>query len=83
MMLLLPLYVVARGGTEADFGLISAAATLTAALAIGAIIRDPDRAPPHRFVALAMAVYAGAAASVSTGLFGPPLIPLGLVLGTA
>ncbi len=83
MMLLLPLYVVQHGGTEADFGLISAAATLTAVVAIGAIIRDPGRVPPHRLVAIAIALYAGAAAAVATGVFGPPLMGLGIVLGTS
>ena len=83
MLLLLPLYVVLRGGTEGDFGLIPAAATLTAVVAIGAIIRDPERIPPHRLVAIAIALYAGAAALVSTGLIGLPLIGMGVVLGTS
>jgi MFS family permease len=83
MLLLLPLYVVQRGGTEADFGLIPFAATLTAVLAIGAIIRDPGRVPPHRLVAIAIASYAGAAAIVSSGTTGPMLIGLGVVFGTA
>ena len=83
MMLLLPLYVVERGGTEGDFGLIAASATLTAVVAIGAIIVEPSRIPPHRLVAIAIAFYAGAAALASTGLYGLPLIGLGIILGTA
>ena len=83
MMLLLPLYVVEQGGTEGDFGLIAASATLTAVVAIGAIIADPDRIPPHRLVAIAIALYAGAAALASTGAYGLPLIGLGVILGTS
>ena len=83
MVLLLPPYVVERGGTEADFGLIPFAATLTAVIAIGAIIRHPGRVPPHHLVAIAITFYAAAAAIVSSGAAGPLLIGLGVVFGTA
>jgi predicted MFS family arabinose efflux permease len=85
MLLLLPLYIKEKlGGTEADFGLISAAGAITAAIAIGILIRYPRRIPPHFILAITAAIYAAAAFSVSlTHTFAWPLIVLGLVLGTA
>ncbi len=83
MLLLLPLYVQELGGDEAAFGRVASAGTVTAALAIGALIRRPDRLPGHVVSALAVAVYALAALAVGTvGTYGP-LIPLGVLLGTA
>src|ERR671910_3769676 len=47
MLLLLPLYVQRLGGDEADFGVIMASATFTAALAIGLVIRYPEALRPN------------------------------------
>jgi len=50
-LLLLPLYVVELGGNEADFGLIVATAAIPAAIALGALLRSPDRIAPHWLLA--------------------------------
>jgi hypothetical protein len=47
MLLLLPLYVQQLGGTEATFGVVLSAATITAVLCIGLLIRYPDTLRPH------------------------------------
>ena len=56
MLLLLPLYVHELGGDEADFGVVLSAATVTAVLCIGLLIRYPDWLRPHAVVAIAIAV---------------------------
>ena len=84
MLLLLPLYVQKLGGDEADFGLIMASATLTAALAIGLVIRYPETLRPNVVLALAVLFYglgAAGAALVKDGWV--PLVGIGLLLGTA
>jgi MFS family permease len=84
MLLLLPLYVQKLGGDEADFGVIMASATLTAALAIGLVIRYPETLRPNVVLALAVLFYglgAAGAALVKDGWV--PLVGIGLLLGTA
>ena len=84
MLLLLPLYVQKLGGDEADFGFIMASATLTAALAIGLVIRYPEALRPNVVLALAILAYglgAAGAALVRDGWL--PLVGIGLLLGTA
>src|ERR671920_829437 len=84
MLLLLPLYVQKLGGDEADFGVIMASATLTAALAIGLVIRYPEALRPNVVLALAILAYglgAAGAALVRDGWL--PLVGVGLLLGTA
>ncbi len=84
MLLLLPLYVKQDlHGTEADFGAISAAGTITAAIAIGLLIRYPRRLAPHQVLAVTAAGYAVAAFLVSlTHAVDWELICLGVLLGT-
>ena len=84
MLLLLPLYVQKLGGDEADFGLIMASATFTAALAIGLVIRYPEALRPN--VVLALAVLAYGLGAVGAALVKDdwlPLVGIGLLLGTA
>jgi MFS family permease len=84
MLLLLPLYVRELGGNEADFGVVLSSAALPAVLCIGFLIRHPEALRPHSVVALAVAVYAAAAAGASlVGGDWTPLIGIGVLLGTA
>jgi MFS family permease len=84
MLLVLPLYVQKLGGDEADFGIVMASATVTAALAIGLVIRYPEALRPNVVLALAILGYglgaAGAALVMDSWL---PLVGIGLLLGTA
>jgi MFS family permease len=84
MLLLLPLYVQQLGGTEANFGVVLSAATVTAVLCIGLLIRYPGTLRPHTVVAIAIAVYGlgAAGASFVTGTW-TPLVGIGILLGTA
>src|SRR5918998_842621 len=84
MLLLLPLCVRELGGNEADFGVVLSSAALPAVLCIGLLIRYPEVLRPHSVVALAIAVYAAAAAGASlvSGIWAPP-IGFGVLLGTA
>lgn len=83
-LLLLPLHIVDLGGDEADYGLVTAAAALPAAVVLGLLVRYPVRFAPHSLLAVSAAVYAVAAAAVSrVDTVGPALVALGLVLGTA
>jgi MFS family permease len=84
MLLLLPLYVQQLGGNEANFGVVLSAATVTAVLCIGLLIRYPDILRPHTVVAIAVAVYGlgAAGASFVTGTW-TPLVGVGILLGTA
>jgi MFS family permease len=84
MLLLLPLYVQKLGGDEADFGIIMASATLTAALAIGLVIRYPGALRPNVVLALAVLFYGlGAAGAALVKDCRLPLVGIGLLLGTA
>jgi MFS family permease len=84
MLLLLPLYVQKLGGDEADFGVIMASATITAALAIGLVIRYPEALRPNVVLALAILAYGlGAAGAALVEDSWLPLVGLGLLLGTA
>lgn len=84
MLLLLPLYVRELGGNEADFGVVLSSAAVPAVLCIGLLIRYPEALRPHSVVALAIAVYAAAAAGASlVGGGWTPLIGIGVLLGTA
>lgn len=84
MLLLLPLYVKEKlAGNEVDFGYISAAGSITTALAIGVLIRYPRRLPPHFLLSLTATGYALAAFAVSlTHVMSWPLVLLGILLGT-
>jgi MFS family permease len=84
MLLLLPLYVQQLGGNEANFGVVLSAATVTAVLCIGLLIRYPDALRPHTVVAAAIAVYGlgAAGASFVTGTW-MPLVGVGVLLGTS
>ncbi len=84
MLLLLPLYVQQLGGNEANFGVVLSAATVTAVLCIGLLIRYPGALRPHTVVAAAIAVYGlgAAAASFVTGTW-TPMVAVGVLLGTA
>jgi Na+/melibiose symporter-like transporter len=84
MLLLLPLYVRELGGNEADFGVVLSSAALPAVVCIGLLIRYPEALRPHSVVALAIAVYAAAAAGASlVGGGWTSLITIGVLLGTA
>src|SRR5215213_79028 len=84
MLLLLPLYVQKLGGDEADFGVIMASATLTAALAIGLVIRYPEALRPDVVLALAILAYGLGAAGAALGRDGwLPGVGVELVVGTA
>lgn len=85
MLLLLPLYIKQDlRGNETDFGYVSAAGAITAAIAIGVLIRFPRRLPPHIVLAITSAVYALAAFLVSlVRSWSWPLVVLGIALGTA
>ena len=84
MLLLLPLYVQKLGGDEADFGIIMASATLTAALAIGLVIRYPEALRPNVVLTIAVLFYGmGAAGAALVKESWPPLVGIGLLLGTA
>jgi MFS family permease len=83
MLLLLPLYVVELGGDEADFGLIMATAAVPTALAIGWLVRYPDRFRPHLLLAASIAAYAAGAVAVAATRSLLLLAGLGLLLGTA
>ncbi len=84
MLLLLPLYVQKLGGDEADFGVIMASATVTAALAIGLVIRYPEALRPNVVLALAILAYGvGAAGAAVVEDSWVSLVGIGLLLGTA
>jgi MFS family permease len=84
MLLLLPPNVQELGGNEANFGAILSAATVTAVLCIGFLIRYPQALRPHVVVSIAIAIYAlGVAwAAAVTGPWAS-LIGVGVLLGTA
>src|SRR5215213_6481863 len=84
MLLLLPLYIQKLGGDEADFGIVMASATVTAALAIGLVIRYPEALRPNVVLALAILGYGlGAAGAALVEDSWLPLVGIGLLLGTA
>src|SRR5215213_4675706 len=84
MLLLLPLYIQKLGGDEADFGIVMASATVTAALAIGLVIRYPEALRPNVVLALAILAYGlGAAGAALVEDSWLPLVGIGLLLGTA
>src|SRR5919202_45811 len=57
MLLLLPLYVQKLGGNEADFGIVMASATVTAALGVGLLIRYPEAFRANVGLAIAVLLY--------------------------
>lgn len=84
MLLLLPLYVLELGGSEASFGLVLSAALIPTLLSLVALSSRPEAMRPQWILVLAIAVFgsaATAAAAVTTGW--EPLILVGLLLGTA
>ena len=84
MLLLLPLYVQRLGGDEADFGVVMAAATITAALCIGLLIRYPEALRPNAVLTIAILAYGlGAAGAAQVSGTWVPLIGIGILLGTA
>jgi len=84
MLLLLPLYIQKLGGDEADFGIVMASATVTAAPAIGLVIRYPEALRPNVVLALAILAYGlGAAGAGLVEDSWLPLVGIGLLLGTA
>jgi MFS family permease len=84
MLLLLPLYVQKLGGDEADFGIVMASATVTAALAIGFVIRYPQALRANVVLALAVLSYGlGAVGAALVNDSWVPLVGIGLLLGTA
>lgn len=84
MLLLLPLYVQRLGGTEADFGIVMASATVTAAVSIGLVIRYPEALRANMVLAIAVLLYGlGAAGAALVSGTWVPLIGIGLLLGTA
>ena len=84
VLLLLPLYIIQIGGDEADYGLVAAAAAIPAAIALGLLIRYSQRFEPHVLLAATSAIYALAALGVAAvDTFGPLMVVLGVVLGTA
>lgn len=83
MLLLLPLYVLELGGDEANFGLTMATATVPAAVAIGLLVRFPDRIRPPRLLAAAIAAYGAGAVGVALTHSLWVLAALGVLLGTA
>lgn len=84
MLLLLPLFVVDLGGSEADFGLVLSSAAVTAVIALVTLTRYPEALRPHLVLALAIAVFGigSAAATLVTGGW-EPLVGVGVLLGTA
>ena len=84
MLLLLPLYVQRLGGNEADFGIVMASATVTAAVSIGLVIRYPEALRANVVLAIAVLLYGfGAAGAALVSGTWVPLIGIGLLLGTA
>jgi MFS family permease len=84
VVLLLPLYMKQIGGSEATYGMVTAAAALPAAAALVALLRHPRRVSPVLLLCGASLVYAAAAATVAMiHSVGLGLVVLGLVLGTA
>lgn len=82
ILLLLPLYLQQLGGSEATFGVLTAAAALPAAAALGVLLRFPGRVRPAFLLAAASLTYAGGAAGLaSVHSVGLVLIGLGLLLG--
>ena len=84
MLLLLPLYVQRLGGDEADFGVVMASATVTAALVIGLVIRYPEALRANVVLALAIIFYGlGAVGAALVQESWLSLVGVGLLLGTA
>src|SRR5215207_11574139 len=84
MLLVLPLYTQKLGGDAADFGIVMASATVTAALAIGLVIRYPEALRPNVVLALAILAYGLGAAGGALFRDGwLPLVGVGVLLGAA
>ena len=84
LLLLLPLAITTSlGGTETDYGFITAAAAITSVLAIGLLIRHPRRLPPHHVLAATALVYGAAAAAIAFTASLTAWLLIGIVLGTA
>ena len=84
MLLLLPLYVLDLGGSEASFGLVLSAAVIPALLSLIVLSSHPEALRPQWVLMLAIAVFGAGAAAASTVTGGwEPLIVVGLLLGTA
>lgn len=84
MLLLLPLYVLDLGGSEADFGLVLSAAVIPAVLTLVVLSSHPEALRPQWVLAVAIAVFGAGSAAASTVTGGwEPLIGVGLLLGTA
>lgn len=84
MMLLLPLYVLDLGGSEADFGLVLSVAVVPAVISLLVLSTHPEALRPQWVLMLVIAVFGAGAATASTVTDGwEPLIGVGLLLGTA
>lgn len=84
MLLLLPLYVLDLGGSEASFGLVLSAAVIPAVLTLVALSSYPEALRPQWVLAVAIAVFGAGSAAASRVTGGwEPLIGVGLLLGTA
>lgn len=84
MLLLLPLYVLDLGGSEASFGFVLSAALIPALLSLIVLSSHPEALRPQWVLMLAIAVFGAGAAAASTVTGGwEPLIVVGLLLGTA
>lgn len=84
MLLLLPLYVLNLGGSEASFGLVLSAAAIPAVLILVVLSSRPEAFRPQWVLMLAITAFGAGAAAASTVTGGwEPLIVVGLLLGTA
>ena len=84
MLLLLPLYVLDLGGSEASFGLVLSAAVIPAVLTLLVLSSYPEALRPQWVLAVAIAVFGAGSVAASTVTGGwEPLVGVGLLLGTA
>lgn len=84
MLLLLPLYVIDLGGSEASFGIVLSAAVIPALIALLTLSRRPEALRPQWVLLLAIAAFGAGAVGASAVTGGwRPLILVGLLLGTA
>lgn len=85
ILLVLPLYITMKlGGTEANYGLVTSSATVTAIACLGLLIRFPTRIPSNYLLAASATAYAlGAFGVARLDSFGVPMVAFGLLLGTS
>lgn len=84
MLLVLPLFVVATGGDEKDFGVVLAAAAVPAVGVLLLLARRPDALPPAHVLGGAIALLAvGAGGAALVRGTWVPLVGVGILVGTA